>query len=191
MLLPHSDHIIHTHTHTNKWKLYIWICPGTTSISIYRSKHTFDLKKQQIGYSSIRMVMTCLSKLTHLPFIDPPWVLCLAVPGFLLSSPHTHPTRAWERGHFGPIFGSSTSRDTSTMQICSNWLILHHLWPHPYRPPNQGQGCCDHSQIMNSSDICKMVQTLKVTVQSIMQLSTLNLPLFYTYNIIIVYLFVA
>ena len=34
-----------------------------------------------------------------------------------------HPTRAWERGYFGPILGSSTSRDTRTMWICSNWLI--------------------------------------------------------------------
>ena len=37
-----SDHIINIHT--KQEKLYIWICPGTISIPVYRTKHTFDLK---------------------------------------------------------------------------------------------------------------------------------------------------
>ena len=35
-----------THTHTNKWKLYTWICPETSSIA----KTHFWPQKQLIGY---------------------------------------------------------------------------------------------------------------------------------------------
>ena len=43
------------HQHTKQ--VYIWICPVTTSIPVYRVKLTFDLKS---------------SKLVVLDFIDPP-----------------------------------------------------------------------------------------------------------------------
>ena len=41
-LHPQSDHIINTHT--NQVKLHVWICPETTSIPVYKPKHTSHLK---------------------------------------------------------------------------------------------------------------------------------------------------
>ena len=42
-------------THTqNKWTLYVWICPGTTSIPVYKPKHTFDLKNSNFGYAGFQ-----------------------------------------------------------------------------------------------------------------------------------------
>ena len=40
-------------THTQN-KLYVWVCPGTTSVPVYRPKHTFDLKSSHFGYAGFQ-----------------------------------------------------------------------------------------------------------------------------------------
>ena len=48
MFHSQSDHIINTHTHKTSEKLHVSICPGTTSIPVYRPKYTFDLKNSNL-----------------------------------------------------------------------------------------------------------------------------------------------
>ena len=35
-------------------KHYVWICPGTTSIPVYRPKHTFDLKNSNLAMMAVK-----------------------------------------------------------------------------------------------------------------------------------------
>ena len=111
-----------------------------------------------------------------------------SVPGFLSSTPT--PTRAWERGHFSPILGSSTSRDTSTIQICSNWLIASSVTTPISVPPSPTS---DENAVITVR--WWMVQSKKKGSNTesyslyCTWVAALNLLLFYTYNIIIVYLF--
>ena len=76
---PQSDHIINTHTQ-NKLKPYVWICPGTISIPVYWSKHTFDLKNSNFACAGF-----------HKKFDTPP-----LKPMSLVSESSTHPLQNCE-----------------------------------------------------------------------------------------------
>jgi len=42
-------------THTKQVKLYVWICPGTTSIPVNRPNHTFYLKNSNLAMLAFKI----------------------------------------------------------------------------------------------------------------------------------------